>query len=145
MAKKKKEVKHYQVVDEKVLMEEKDIVNLTETEHTEIAFYVKTLGYELLYIEPEPKKSNYFTIDKAEKYIIDNDKARLKKFRSFKKDANKATEEYKTIKKNSQDEAEIKEARKKMITSQRIAFNEQKEWFKDTYGIEEYDRVRKEY
>jgi hypothetical protein len=144
MARKKKEVKHYQIIDEKVVMEEKDIANLTESEHVEIAFYVKTLGYELVYIEPEPKKKNYFTVEKAEKYLK-KDKEGLNKFKAFKKNADKLTAEYKDIKKTSEDDAKIKEAQKKMITAQREAFIEQKNWFKDTYGIEEYDKVRKEY
>ena len=144
MARKKKEIKHYQLIDEKVVMEEKDIANLTESEHVEIAFYVKTLGYELVYIEPEPKKKNYFTVEKAEKYLK-KDKEGLKKFRAFKKNADKLTEEYKDIKKTSEDQAKIKEAQKAMITAQREAFIAQKEWFKDTYGLEEYDKVRKEY
>ncbi len=144
MARKKKEIKHYQLIDNKVVMEEKDIVNLTENEHIEIAFYVKTLGYELVYIVPEPKKKNYFTVEKAEKYLK-KDKAGLKKFRDFRKNADKVTAEYKDIKKTSNDESKIKEARKAMITAQREAFIKQKEWFKDTYGIEEYDKVRKEY
>ena len=144
MARKKKEIKHYQLVDKKVVMEEKDIANLTENEHIEIAFYVKTLGYELVYIEPEPKKKNYFTVEKAEKYLK-KDKEALKKFRSFKKSADQLTVEYKEAKKENKDEDQIKEAQKKMITAQREAFIAQKEWFKDTYGIDEYDKVRKEY
>lgn len=145
MARKKKEVEHFQVVDGKIIMEEKDIENLTEKENTKISFYVKTLGYEVVFLEPEPKKKNYFTIEKAEKYLKKNDKSKLKTFNDIKNEANRITEEYKNIKKTSKDQKEIKDARKKMITAQREAFIEQKEWFKDTYGIEEYDKVRKEY
>lgn len=151
MARKKKEIKHYQIIDDKIVMEEKDIVNLSETEHKEIAFYSKTLGYELVYIEPEPKKKNYFTVEKAEKYLK-KDKEGLKKFKAFKKDADRITEEYKELKKaerdggkDKPDKTKVNEARKAMVTAQRSAFLAQKEWFKDTYGIEEYDRVRKEY
>lgn len=145
MAKKKKVIQHYKVEDGKILMEKKDIPNLTKEENDEIAFYVKTLGFELLFIEPEPKKKNYFTVEKAEKYLKKKDKEGLKKFKDFKKDADKLTTKYKDVKKNSEDEAEIKNAQKAMITAQREAFIAQKNWFKDTYGIEEYDKVRKDF
>lgn len=145
MAQKKKEIEHFRIEEGKVLLEEKDIENLTEKENKKISFYVKTLGYEVIFLEPEPKKNNYFTIAKAEKYLKKNDKKNLKAFNDIKNEANKVTEEYKDIRKTSKDQKVIKEARKKMITAQREAFIEQKEWFKDTYGIEEYDKVRKEY
>lgn len=145
MARKKKEVEHFKVVDGKIIMEEKDIANLTEAENTKISFYVKTLGFEVVFVEPEPKKNNYFTVAKAEKYLAKKDKAGLKKFKSFKNDADKLTEEYKEIKRNGGDEKKVKEAQRKMIIAQREAFISQKEWFKDTYGIDEYDKVRTEY
>ena len=145
MARRKKEVEHFKIADGKIIMEEKDIANLTEEENLKIAFYAKTLGYEVVFIEPEPKKSNYFTIAKAEKYLKKKDKEGLKRFNDLKKDANKLTEEYKEIKKSGADEDKVKEARKNMITAQREAFIAQKEWFKDTYGIDEYDKVRTEY
>lgn len=151
MARKKKEIEHFRIIDNKVVMEEKDISNLTESENTKIAFYVKTLGYDLVFVEPEPKKKNYFTADKAEKYLK-KDKAGLKTFKDFKKDADKVTEEYKELKKaekaggeDKPDGSKVIEAQKAMITAQRDAFLKQKEWFKNTYGIEEYDKVRKEY
>ena len=66
MARKKKEkkVEHFQIVDGKILMEEKDIANLSDTENAKIAFYVKTLGYEVYFVEPEPKKKRSFTVAK---------------------------------------------------------------------------------
>lgn len=154
MARKKKEkkVEHFQIVDGKILMEEKDIANLSDTENAKIAFYVKTLGYEVYFVEPEPKKKRSFTVAKAEKYLAENDKAGLKKFREFKKDADKVTTEYKALKqaekkggKDKPDEAAVKAAQKAMVTAQREAFLAQKEWFKDKYGIEEYDVVRNDY
>lgn len=151
MAKKKKEIKHYRIDNGKILMEEKDIANLTEEENIQIAFYVKTLGYELLFLEPEPRQKNYFTVEKAEKYLK-KDKEGLKKFNSFKKEADKVTAEYKALKmeekeggKNKPNKETIKEARRAMVSAQRDAFIAQKKWFKETYGIEEYDKVRKEY
>lgn len=141
-------------------MEEKDIDNLSDAENTKIAFYVKTLGFEVVFVEPEPKKKNYFTVEKAEKYLKKKDKEGLKKFKSFKKDADKKTAEYKELvaskkyaeteegKKEGKvapDDATIKDAQKAMVSSQKDAFIEQKKWFKETYGIEEYDIVRKEY
>lgn len=152
MARKKKEVEHFQIVDGKILMEEKDIPNLSESENTKISFYVKTLGYELLFIEPEPKKKNYFTADKAERYLKKKDKAGLKTFKDFKKEADKLTAEYKELKKaekaggkDKPEEAKVKEAQKAMISAQKDAFIAQKKWFKESYGIDEYDKVRKEY
>lgn len=145
MARKKRTVSHYKVEDGKILMEKKDIPNLTKEENDEIAFYVKTLGFDLLFIEPEPKKKNYFTVAKAEKYLKKKDKEGLKKFKSLKHDAESRTIEYKNIRRDGSDEAKIENAKKAMITAQREAFIAQKKWFKETYGIEEYDKVRKEY
>lgn len=145
MARKKKAVEHFKIADGKIIMEEKDIANLTEAENIKISFYVKTLGFEMVFVEPEPKKSNYFTIAKAEKYLRKKDKEGLKKFNELKIEANKLTEKYKEVKKSGADEDKVKEARKNMITAQREAFISQKEWFKDTYGIDEYDKVRTEY
>ena len=145
MARKKKVVEHFKIADGKIIMEEKDIANLTEAENTKISFYVKTLGFEVVFVEPEPKKSNYFTVAKAEKYLKKKDKEGLKIFKEFKNEADKLTEEYKEIKKSGADENKVKEAQKKMITAQRDAFISQKEWFKDTYGMDEYDKVRIEY
>lgn len=145
MARKKKEVEHFKIDDGKIIMEEKDIANLTEAENIKISFFVKTLGFEVVFIEPEPKKSNYFTVAKAEKYLRKKDKEGLKKFNAIKEEANKLTEDYKEIKKSGADDDKVKEARKNMITAQRKAFISQKEWFKDTYGIDEYDKVRTEY
>lgn len=153
MAKQKKEVQHFRVIDEKIVLEEKDIPNLTEEENTKIAFFVKTLGYEVVFVEPEPKKSNYFTVAKAEKYLNQKrDKEGLKKFRDFKKKADQATAEYKAIKKAEKEggedkpsEDKVNEARRAMIIAQKDAFLAQKEWFKDTFGTDEYERVRKEY
>lgn len=147
-----KPVEHFKVVDgNKIVMEEKDINNLSDAENTKIAFYVKTLGFDLVFIEPEPTKKNYFTVAKAEKYLA-KDKEGLKKFQSFKKSAEKITEDYKALKKaekeggeKAPDEAAVKEARKAMISAQKDAFIAQKKWFKETYGVDEYDKVRKEY
>ena len=44
MARKKKEVEHFTIKDGKIVMEEKDINNLTEAENTKI---VSGLGIEL--------------------------------------------------------------------------------------------------
>ena len=152
MARKKKEVEHFQIIDGKIVMKEEDINNLTEAENTKIAFYAQTLGYEVAFLEPEPKKKNYFTVEKAEKYLKKKDKAGLKEFRDFKKEADKITAEYKKLKKAEKEggdkapsEEEVKEARRAMISAQKDAFIEQKKWFKDRYGIDEYDAVRKEY
>ena len=152
MAKKKKTVDHFKIDSGRIIMEEKDIANLTEAENTKISFYVKTLGYEVVFLEPEPKKSNYFTVEKAERYLRRKDKEGLKVFKSFKEDADKITLEYKELKKaekqggkSAPDKEKVDEARIAMITAQRDAFLAQKQWFKDTYGIEEYDKVRKEY
>ena len=152
MARKKKEVEHFTITDGKIVMEEKDINNLTEAENTKIAFYVKTLGFDLVFVEPEPKKKNYFTAEKAEAYLKKKSKEELIAFKNFKIDADKATKEYKDLKaaekkggKDKPDEATVNEARKAMVKAQREAFQAQKKWFKDTYGIEEYDKVRKEY
>ncbi len=152
MPRKKKEIEHFKIADGKIIMEEQDIANLSDSENTKISFYVKTLGYEVVFIEPEEKKKNYFNAEKAERYLKKKDKEGLKKFKSFTEEADKVTAEYKEIKaaekkggKDKPDEAAVKEAQKAMITAQRKAFQDQKDWFKETYGPEEYDKVRKEY
>lgn len=152
MARKKKEIEHFRIVDGKIIMKETDIANLSDSENTKIAFYVKTLGYDLVFEEEEEKKKEYFNVEKAERYLKKKDKEGLETFKSFTEEADKATAEYKEVKaaekkggKDKPDEATVKEAQKAMITAQRIAFQKQKDWFKETYGQDEYDKVRKEY
>ena len=152
MKRKSKDTEHFQIVDGTIVMEEKDIPNLTESENIKISFYVKTLGYDIVFIEPEPKKKYYFTVEKAEKYLKKKDKAGLATFNELRKDADIVTAEYKALKKaekeggkNKPNSDEIKMAQKAMISAQRDAYIAQKKWFKETYGIEEYDIVRKEY
>ena len=41
----KKTVEYYQLIDNKVVMQEADIVNLTEADQQKIAFYVNVLKY----------------------------------------------------------------------------------------------------
>ena len=152
MARKKKEVEHFKTEGNQVLMKEEDITNLTEFEKEKISFFVQTLGYEMVFIEEEPKKNNYFTVDKAEAFLRKNDKEGLEAFRDFKKKADKVTAKYKALVQaekdggdGAPDKEEIKEARNAMVTAQRNAFLAQKEWFKETYGIDTYHKVRKEY
>ena len=151
MARKKKEVEHFRIADGKIIMEENDIANLSDSENTKISFYVKTLGYDLVFVEPEEKKKNYFTAEKAERYLKKKDKEGLKTFTDFKKDADKVTAEYKELKaaekkggKDKPDEEAVNQARKAMVTAQRKAYLDQKKWFKETYGIDQYDKVRKD-
>lgn len=151
MARKKKEKELFKTVDNKVIMEEKDITNLSDFDREKIAFFVRTLGYEMVFIEPEVKKNNYFTVEKAEKYLKEN-KGDLNTFRAFRVDADKVSAKYKELKKaqkeggkNKPSDEEVRQARNAMVIAQREAFNEQKQWFKDTYGVEEYDKARKEY
>ena len=152
MARKKKEVEHFKTEGNQVLMKEADITNLTEFEKEKISFFVQTLGYEMVFIEEEPKKKNYFTVEKAEAYLRRNDKECLETFRDFKKKADKVTAKYKALVQaekdggeGAPDKDEIQEARNAMVSAQRDAFIAQKQWFKDTYGIDVYDKVRKEY
>lgn len=151
MARTKKKVEHFKVIDKTIVMYEEDIPNLTEAENTKIAFFVQTLGYEMVFVEPEPKKKCYFTVEKAEKYLRKN-KEDIETFRGFKKQADKATAKYKALKKaekeggeGAPDKEEVKQARNAMVSAQRDAFIAQKQWFKDTFGVDEYDKVRKEY
>ncbi len=151
MARIKKEVEHFKVVDKTIVMYEEDIPKLTEAENTKIAFFVQTLGYEMVFVEPEPKKKNYFTVEKAERFLR-KDKEGLEAFREFKKKADKVTAKYKALKKAEKEggedapsEAEVKEAQRAMISAQKDAFIDQKKWFKETYGEDAYEKVRKEY
>ena len=61
----KKEAALFEVKENKIYILEENLSKLTEADNTKIAFYSKTLGYEVVFTTPEPKKKNYFTIDKA--------------------------------------------------------------------------------
>ena len=140
---KKKEVKLYEIKDNMIIMKKSDIANLSPEDNTEIGFYAKTLGYEIVWNEEEAQTRNDFTVDKAKKYIKKNgSKEELKKFEELSKKAEKLAAEYKELKAaGSTDEAKAKQ--KEMLKESGNAFRSQKKWFKDTYGEDVYDQVRK--
>lgn len=136
-----------------------NISKLESSDQEQIAFYVNTLGFEVKFVDPEPKKKNYFTIEKAVEYIKSNDKKSLKEFEDLKAEANKLAAEYKKLnaalkkaeakgateedKKNAPTEEEVKEAQTAQIKAQRKAFADQKDFFIKKYGKEVYTAVRK--
>ena len=65
----KKEVSLFEVKDKEILILKENLSKLTSSDNEQIAFYVNTLGFEVKFVEPEPKKKNYFTIDKAIVYM----------------------------------------------------------------------------
>lgn len=154
----KKTVSLFEVKDKEILILKENLSKLTSSDNEQIAFYVNTLGFEVKFIEPEPKKKNYFTIEKATEYIKENDKKSLKEFVAFKAEADKLAAAYKEMKaaqkkaeaenateeekKNAPAEADVKAAQKAQIVAQREAFTKQKEFFKKKYGQEAYDIVR---
>lgn len=154
----KKEVSLFEVKENKIYILEENLSKLTEADNTKIAFYSKTLGYEVVFTTPEPKKKNYFTIDKAIAYINAYDKKSLKEFNAFKEKADKLAAEYKALKAaekkakakdateedkaNAPKKEAVKDAQKAQIIAQREAFTKQKEYFKKKYGKEAYDTVR---
>ena len=96
---KKKEVKLYEIKDNMIIMKKSDIANLSPEDNTEIGFYAKTLGYEIVWLEEEVKTRNDFTVEKAKKYIKKNgSKEELKKFEELSKKAEKLAAEYKELK-----------------------------------------------
>ena len=97
----------------------------------------------LCWLEEEVKTRNDFTVEKAKKYIKKNgSKEELKKFEELSKKAEKLAAEYKELKAaGSTDEAKAKQ--KEMLKESGNAFRSQKKWFKDTYGEDVYDQVRK--
>jgi hypothetical protein len=147
---KKKEVKYYELVNKTIVMYEEDVVKLTEEDNKMISFYHNVLGYEICFLKPEEKKKNYFKIEKAEKYILKKDKARIEEFKAIKAEADKLVAQYTALKakqkvggKEAPALAEVEAAKKAQINAQRKAYAEQKKWFKETYGQEAYDEVRK--
>ena len=154
----KKTVSLFEVKDKEILILKENLSKLTSSDNEQIAFYVNTLGFEVIFIEHEPKKKNYFTIEKATEYIKENDKKSLKEFVAFKAEADKLAAAYKEMKaaqkkaeaenateeekKNAPAEADVKAAQKAQIVAQREAFTKQKEFFKKKYGQEAYDIVR---
>ena len=83
----KKTVSLFEVKDKEILILKENLSKLTSSDNEQIAFYVNTLGFEVKFVEPEPKKKNYFTIEKATEYIKANDKKSLKEFVAFKEKA----------------------------------------------------------
>ena len=147
---KKKEVKYYELVNNTIAMYEEDVVKLTEEDKKMISFYHNVLGYQMCFLKPEEKKKNYFKIENAKKYILKKDKARIDEFNAFRLEAQKLAAELKVLKakqkaggKEAPTPVEIKEAQKAQINAQREAYAAQLKWFKDTYGQEAYDEVRK--
>ena len=154
----KKEVSLFEVKENKIYILEENLSKLTEADNTKIAFYSKTLGYEVVFTTPEPKKKNYFTIDKAIVYINAYDKKSLKEFKALKEEADKLAAAYKELKaaqkkaeakdateedkKKAPKAEDVKAAQKAQIVAQREAFTAQKEYFKKKYGKEAYDAVR---
>ena len=154
----KKTVSLFEVKDKEILILKENLSKLTSSDNEQIAFYVNTLGFEVKFVEPEPKKKNYFTIEKATEYIKANDKKSLKEFVAFKEKADKLAAEYKELKAaqkkaeaenateedkaNAPKEDAVKAAQKAQIVAQREAFTKQKEYFKKKYGKEAYDTVR---
>ena len=154
----KKAIELFEVNDNKVLIPEENIEKLTDSDKSKIAFYSKTLGYEVVFIKPEPQKRKSFTIDKATAYINAYDKKGLNAFTALKKDADKVTEKYKVLvqakkQADSKDatkeekaaapkENEIADARKAMIIAQKDAYIAQKNYFIDKYGEDAYKAVK---
>ena len=154
----KKTVSLFEVKDKEILILKENLSKLTSSDNEQIAFYVNTLGFEVKFVEPEPKKKNYFTIEKATEYIKEHDKKSLKEFAALKAEADKLAATYKSLKaaqkkaeaenatdedkKNAPKEADVKAAQKAQIVAQREAFAAQKEYFKTKYGKEAYDTVR---
>ena len=154
----KKEVSLFEVKDKEILILKENLSKLTSSDNEQIAFYVNTLGFEVKFVEPEPKKKNYFTIDKAIVYIKAYDKKSLKEFNALKEEADKLAAAYKELKaaqkkaeaadateedkKKAPKAEDVKKAQKAQIVAQREAFTAQKEYFKNKYGKEAYDAVR---
>ena len=67
-----------EVKEGKIYILEEDLPKLTDADNTKIAFYAKTLGYEVVFTKPEPKKKNTFKIGNAIAYIEATDKKYLK-------------------------------------------------------------------
>lgn len=154
----KKEVSLFEVKDGKIYILEEDLPKLTDADNTKIAFYAKTLGYEVVFTKPEPKKKNTFKIGNAIAYIEATDKKYLKEFNAMKAEADKLADAYKELATKLKDaeaegstvtkeelkqlKADAKAAQKAMIIAQRDAFTAQKDAFKAKYGQEAYDQVR---
>ena len=154
----KKAVEYYQLVDNKVVMQEADIVNLTEADQQKIAFYVNVLKYEMCFVEPEEKKRKTFKIEKAVAYIKKHDKTALAEFEALAAEAKKAAEAYKKLnaaakaakKDGASDDVKaaaptnkkVKDAQKAMITANREAFLAQKAYFIEHYGDKDYEAVK---
>ena len=152
----KKEVSLFEVKDGKIYILEEDLPKLTDADNTKIAFYAKTLGYEVVFTKPEPKKKNTFKIGNAIAYIEATDKKYLKEFNAMKSEDDKLADAYKELATKLKDaegstvtkeelkqlKADAKAAQKAMIIAQRDAFTAQKDAFKAKYGQEAYDQVR---
>ena len=146
----KKSVALFSVQDNKLLIPEENIDKLTDADKSKIAFYNNTLGYEVIFTKPEPKKRKTFTIAKATLYIEANNKKGLKAFKALKEDADKAAKSYKSLvaakkdenSENAPTDEEVKSARKAMIVAQKDAFIAQKKFFIETYGEDAYEAVK---
>lgn len=157
MAKKQME-ELFKVEGKEILILKKDLSKLTSSDHEQIAFYVNTLGFVVKFTDPEPKKKNYFTIEKAIAYIKEHDKKSLTEFNDLKAEANKLAEKYKELnaaakkakaedateedKENAPKEEDLKAAQTAQIKAQRQAFSNQKDYFIKKYGEEAYITVR---
>lgn len=159
MAKKKPEQKLYELKDKKILMYEADIPKLSAEDKEMISFYHNVLGHEMVFIQPEEKVKEYFRLENAKKYLKRKDKDALAEFNKLAAKADKAAAAYKKLKeaekaakaegateeqKKAAPAAEaVAAAQKDMINEQREAFKAQRAWFKETFGEEAYDEVRK--
>ena len=159
MAKKKVEQKVYELKDNKIIMLEADIPKLTQEDKDKISFYHNVLGHEMCFIQPEEKVKEYFRLAAAKKYLKKRDKAGLAEFEKIAAKADKAAAAYKTLKaaekaaaadgateedkKAAPTPEALAAAQKDMISEQREAFKKQRAWFKEKYGEEAYDEVRK--
>ena len=121
MAKKKELPKLFTVSteDQQIILKKEDIVKLTKSDNAEIKFYVNTLGFDVVFIEEEPKVKHYFNVVRAEKYIKKHDKDSLAAFQKIAEGVDK-----------------------KDVKSCGDAFRKQKEWFIKKYGKEAYDEAR---
>ena len=97
MAKKKEAPKCYQLKNNMVIMEQKDIVNLTEEDRSIIEFHVNVLKFQMVFVEPEVKVRKTFKIENAYKYIAKKDKESIAEFDALKEAANEAVAKYKAL------------------------------------------------
>lgn len=150
----------YRIEDGKILTT--DVVALVaDAKAAEKVKAYRALGYDVVEVKPEPakrKKRKTFKAGKAEAYIKAYDKNKLKKFQAFKADADKLAAKYKElvaaakaakaedateeVKAAAPSEKELKAAQKEMIKAERSAFTEQRKFFIEEYGEDEYNAVR---